>query len=190
VNRSVLDLATTLPNVSGDVGFDQTVVVSNTTAPGFNLSINGGRPGSNLILADGANNTGVSLSRAVVTFSPETVQEFTVQTSVYSAEYGTSGGGIINATTKSGTNAFNGTALYYMRNPVFEAAPWTNAVTNRPVATLKSNQFFFCGWWSGCYSQTLRWAQSHLLLCGDRTLLSPGSRHGVCTVADRSNAQW
>ena len=143
VNRSVLDLAATLPNVSGDVGFDQTVVVSNTTAPGFNLSINGGRPGSTLILADGANNTGVSLSRAVVTFSPETVQEFTVQSSVYSAEYGTTGGGIINATTKSGTNSFNGTALAYIRNPAVAAAPWTNALTNRPVATLRSNQFSF-----------------------------------------------
>src|SRR6266496_4122302 len=44
-NRSVLDLASTLPNVSGDVGFDQSIVASNTTAPGFNLSVNGGRPG-------------------------------------------------------------------------------------------------------------------------------------------------
>jgi len=144
-NRSVLDLAATLPNVSGDVGFDQTIVVSNTTAPGFNLSVNGGRPGSTLMLADGANNTGVSLSRAMVTFSPETVQEFTVQTSAYSAEYGTTGGGIINATTKSGTNRLTGTALAYIRNPAVAAAPWTNAATNRPVATLRSNQFSFAG---------------------------------------------
>ncbi len=114
---------------------------SNATVPGFNLSINGGRPGSTLILADGANNTGVSLARAVLTFSPETVQEFTVQTSAYSAEYGRTGGGIINATTKSGTNSFNGTALAYIRNPAVAAAPWTNATSNRPVATLRSNQF-------------------------------------------------
>ncbi|MBO0720731.1 MAG: TonB-dependent receptor [Blastocatellia bacterium] len=141
MNRSVLDLAATLPNVSGDVGFDQTIVTSNTTAPGFNLSLNGGRPGSTIFLADGANNTGVSLSRTMVTFSPETIQEFTVQTSAYSAEYGSTGGGIINATTKSGTNQFNGTALAYLRNPAVAAAPWTNAVTNRPEATLRSNQF-------------------------------------------------
>ncbi|MBO0798220.1 MAG: carboxypeptidase regulatory-like domain-containing protein, partial [Blastocatellia bacterium] len=83
MNRSVLDLAATLPNVSGDVGFDQPIVTSNTTAPGFNLSLNGGRPGSTIFLADGANNTGVSLSRTMVTFSPETIQEFTVQTSAY-----------------------------------------------------------------------------------------------------------
>jgi len=142
-NRSVLDLAATLPNISGDVGFDQTIVVTNTTAPGFNLSLNGGRPGSTLMLADGVNNTGVSLSRAIVTFSPETVQEFTVQTSAYSAEYGTTGGGIINITTKGGTNELHGVALAYMRGPKFSAAPWSNAVTNRPVATLRSSQYSF-----------------------------------------------
>jgi hypothetical protein len=60
-----------------------------------------GRGGSlsTQIMADGTNNTGISLGRTMVSFSPETVQEFTVQTSVYSAEYGTTGGGIINATT-------------------------------------------------------------------------------------------
>lgn len=36
----------------------------------------------------------------MVRFSPETVQEFTVQTSAYSAEYSQSGGGILNASTK------------------------------------------------------------------------------------------
>ena len=72
-------------------------------------------------MADGTNNTGISLGRTMVSFSPETVQEFTVQTSVYSAEYGTTGGGIINATTKSGTNRLTGTALWYNRNPAFAA---------------------------------------------------------------------
>src|SRR4051812_15058246 len=112
-NRSVLDLAATTPNVAGDTGSEDPAVTSGVPAPGYNLSINGGRPGSNAILADGANNTGVGIARQVVSFSPETVQEFTVQSSAYSAEYGMSGGGIINATTKSGTNQFHGQALWY-----------------------------------------------------------------------------
>jgi hypothetical protein len=87
------------------------------------------------------NNTGVSLGRAMVSFSPETVQEFSVQTSAFSAEYGQTGGGIISATTKSGTNNLNGTLLWYNRNPVFAAAPWTMATQNRPRPTLKYNQF-------------------------------------------------
>jgi hypothetical protein len=141
VNRSVLDLALTQPNVSGDAGSENPVITSVTTCPGCNLSVNGGRSLSTQFLSDGANNTGVSLARTMVSFSPETVQEFTVQTTAYSAEYGTSGGGIINATTRSGTNQINGTALWYNRNPAFAAAPWTLASSNRSPATLKYNQF-------------------------------------------------
>ncbi len=141
VNRSVLDLALTLPNVSGDAGTENPALVSVTTCPGCNLSVGGGRPLNTQMTADGTNNTGISLARTMVSFSPETVQEFTVQTTAYSAEYGNTGGGIINATTKSGTNLFTGTALWYNRNPDFAAAPWTNAASNRPVPTLKYNQF-------------------------------------------------
>jgi hypothetical protein len=141
LNRSVLDLALTLPNVSGDAGSEDPVITSVTPCPGCNLSVGGGRPMSTLILADGGNNTGVSLARTIVSFTPETVQEFTIQTSAFSAEYGQSGGGVINVTTKSGTNSLNGTVLWYNRNPDFAAAPFTLAATNRPVPTLKYNQF-------------------------------------------------
>jgi hypothetical protein len=141
VNRSVLDLALTLPNVSGDAGSENPGLTAGTSCPGCTLSVGGGRPLSTQMMADGTNNTGISLGRSMVSFSPETVQEFTVQTTVYSAEYGTTGGGIINATTKSGTNRLNGTALWYNRNPAFAAAPWTTAANNRPQPTLKYNQF-------------------------------------------------
>jgi hypothetical protein len=141
VNRSVLDLALTLPNVSGDAGSENPAMVAVTTCPGCNLSVGGGRPLSTAMMADGTDNTGVSLARTMVSFSPETVQEFTVQTTVYSAEYGKTGGGIINTTTKSGTNRLTGTALWYNRNPAFAAAPFTLAANNRPQPTLKYNQF-------------------------------------------------
>ena len=141
LNRSVLDLALTLPNVSGDAGSEDPVITSVTTCPGCNLSVGGGRPMSTMIMADGTNNTGISLARTMVSFTPETVQEFSVQTSVFSAQYGTTGGGIINATTKSGTNELHGTALWYNRNPFFAAAPFTLATTNRSPPTLKYNYF-------------------------------------------------
>ena len=140
-NRSVLDLALTLPNVAGDAGTENPALVGVTTCPGCNLSIGGGRPMSSQIMADGTSNTGVSLGRTMVSFSPETVQEFTVQTSAFSAQYGNTGGGVINATTKSGTNQFSGTALWYNRNPDFAAAPFTLATNNRSKPTLKYNQF-------------------------------------------------
>ena len=143
VNRSVLDLAVLLPNVSGDVGSENPAVTSGATLPGYNLSLNGGRPGSTSILADGVNNTGVGLARAVVSFSPETVQEFSVQTSAYSAEYGQTGGGVISATTKSGTNRLTGVAMWLTRNPATYAAPFTMASVNRPVSNLRDNQTSF-----------------------------------------------
>jgi hypothetical protein len=138
-NRSVLDLAVLQPNVAGDAGTENPAITSNATVPGYNLSVNGGRPGSTQFLADGVNNTGVSYGRTMVSFTPETVQEFTIQTNAYSAEYGTAGGGIINSTTKSGTNRLSGTALWYNRNPAFAAAPFTLATTNRPKPTQKDN---------------------------------------------------
>ncbi len=139
-NRSVLDLALTAPNVTGDAGSEDPGVSSDQPVPGFNLSAGGGRPGSTALLADGVNNTGVGLARSVVSFTPETVQEFTVQTSAYSAEYGQTGGGVINVTTKSGTNDFNGVALWYHRNPVTNARPWRQGTAPRPANNLRYNQ--------------------------------------------------
>jgi hypothetical protein len=138
-NRSVLDLALTAPNVSGDAGSEDPEVTSGQPVPGFNLNLNGGRAGSTAILADGVNNTGVGVARAVVSFTPETVQEFTVQTSAYSAEFGRTGGGVISATTKSGTNKYQGVALFYHRNPATNARRWTTS-TLRPPNNLRYSQ--------------------------------------------------
>jgi hypothetical protein len=132
-NRSVLDMAMTVANVHGDAGNEDPDLASTIPTPGYNLFVNGGRAGSTNILADGARNTGVGLARAVVTFSPDSVQEFTVQTSNFSAEYGQSGGGIINMTTRSGTNRFYGNLNWYNRNPVFGAGTYTTSPTIRPA---------------------------------------------------------
>ncbi|MBS1792767.1 MAG: carboxypeptidase regulatory-like domain-containing protein [Acidobacteria bacterium] len=139
-NRSVLDLAMTMPNVAGDAGTEDVDANSTQPVPGFNLTVNGGRPGSTTILADGVNNTGIGIARAVVSFTPETVQEFNVQSSAYSAEFGTTGGGVINVTTKSGTNQFAGTALIYHRNPATNAQPWRQGTAPRPDNNLRFTQ--------------------------------------------------
>jgi Carboxypeptidase regulatory-like domain len=139
-NRSVLDLALTAVNVSGAAGTEDPDLGSEIPTPGMNLFINGGRAGSTSILADGARNTGVGLGRAVVTFSPDTVQEFTVQTSNFSAEFGQTGGGVINMTTKSGTNEYRSLASWYHRNPALNAAPFTTATVNRPQSNRRQHQ--------------------------------------------------
>src|SRR5215831_8365921 len=141
-NRSVLDLALTVAGVVGVAGTEDPELDSGTIpAPGYNVSINGGRAGSTAILADGARNTGVGLGRAVVTFSPDTVQEFTVQTSNFSAEYGQTGGGVINMSTKSGTNQYSGLLYWYHRNPALNAAPFTINANNRPESNRRQSQF-------------------------------------------------
>jgi hypothetical protein len=52
---------------------------------------------------------------------PDALQEFSVQTSNYSAEYGENAGGVVNVITKSGTNNFHGDAFEFVRNPVLNA---------------------------------------------------------------------
>ena len=139
-NRSVLDLALTVSNVTGAAGTEDPELGSEIPTPGFNLFVNGGRAGSTAILADGARNTGVGLGRAVVTFSPDTVREFTVQTSNFSAEFGQTGGGVINMTTKSGTNRYEGLGYWYHRSPPLSAAPFSTATANRPKSNRVQNQ--------------------------------------------------
>jgi outer membrane receptor protein involved in Fe transport len=140
-NRSVLDLALTVGNVTGAAGTEDPEMGSEIPTPGFNLFVNGGRAGSTSIMSDGARNTGVGLGRAVVTFSPDTVREFTVQTSNFSAEYGQTGGGVINMSTKSGSNRYEGLLYWYHRNPALNAAPFTTASVNRPQANRRQHQF-------------------------------------------------
>jgi hypothetical protein len=83
------------------------------------FSINGGVNRSNLFLLDGATNTanegGNSGSLAFVP-PVEAVEEVRVSTNVYDAQYGRTGGGVVNVSVRSGTNAFRGTASYLHRD--------------------------------------------------------------------------
>ena len=56
----------------------------------------------------------------------EAVQEFSVQTSGMSAEFGHSSGGVFNFALKSGTNDLHGSAFYYLRNEDLNANSWMN----------------------------------------------------------------
>ena len=101
---------TSLPGTAGDT---------------FSGSINGGQLFSHEILIDGVTIGRYDLSGGSLDeFSPGTdsIAEFKVQTSNYSAEYGETGGGIANFSYKSGTNDFHGSLFEYNKNPVFNAA--------------------------------------------------------------------
>jgi Carboxypeptidase regulatory-like domain/TonB dependent receptor len=82
----------------------------------------------NSTAVDGANNNQALMSetrgRATgipYVYSQDSIQEFQVNTAVYSAELGQAAGGITNAVTKSGTNLFHGDLFYYLRYPTWNA---------------------------------------------------------------------
>src|SRR5438552_19095581 len=68
--------------------------------------------------------TALGTTQALV--SVDDLQEFRVQSSTYSAEYGRNPGGQFAFETKSGTNQWHGTVYDYLRNDVFDANDWFN----------------------------------------------------------------
>src|SRR5215510_6917710 len=110
------------------------------------LSFAGQRGTLNSLTVDGTDNNntffGQSLGRtgsgrAPYQFSQDAVQEFQVNTNGYSAELGRAGGAVINAITKSGTNAFHGSAFWYYRDQSLNAGNPFNKINNA-FATLPS----------------------------------------------------
>jgi hypothetical protein len=69
------------------------------------------------------------------------LQEFAIQTSQYSAEFGRAGGGVINLAIKSGTNDFHGFGYDYLRNNNLDARPYDFTGTNPASAPIRRNQF-------------------------------------------------
>lgn len=90
-----------------------------------NVNINGARSSQNNWLLDGADNVDTGSNLAVINYiSLDSVAEFKILRSNYTAEFGTRGGGQINAITKSGTNAFHGGAFEFLRNDGMDAVPF------------------------------------------------------------------
>jgi hypothetical protein len=73
--------------------------------------------------------------------SVDALQEFRVQSSTYSSEYGRNPGGQFSFVTRSGTNQWHGSAFEYLRNNVFDANDWFNDYYNKPTSPLRQNDF-------------------------------------------------
>ncbi|HEU4386801.1 MAG TPA: carboxypeptidase regulatory-like domain-containing protein [Blastocatellia bacterium] len=85
------------------------------------VSIGGNRPNANYFLLDGTTNTDPTFNTLNLSPSPDSVQEFKVQTGSYSAEMGGAGGGQVNIVTRTGTNQFHGTVYEFLRNGALDA---------------------------------------------------------------------
>ena len=114
---------------------------------GASLSINGNSSNGNLWLVNGANNLDIGSNRTLLVFpSVDAIGEFTILRNNYSAEYGFAGGGIINVVTKSGGQAFHGSAFEFLRNDALDAA---NFFLNRAGLTKNKLRYNNFGWTLG-----------------------------------------
>ena len=135
--RNYADLALLSPGVRRSA-------ISESRDASFN--VNGLRSAVNSFILDGVDNNsyGTSnqgFSNQLVQVSPDAVEQFKVQTNNFSAEYGRTGGAVINASMRSGTNAFHGTGWEFNRNTKLNAEGFFHPSTGKPK--FDRNQFGF-----------------------------------------------
>jgi len=151
---------------------------------GSQVSISGGRPQQNNYRVDGISindyANGGPGSVLGGNLGVDAIQEFSVLTSNYSAEYGKTSGGVVNAITRSGTNQIHGSAYEFLRNSALDARRFFDGPT---VPAFKRNQF------GGALGGPIR--HDHTFIFGDyegirqslgttqvNTVLSPAARTG------------
>ena len=139
IERDVMSLVRAIPGIIANPTVGQAKGSRNVFDSEF--SVAGGRSSMNEVLLDGSANTIGDFNGVVVVPPQDSVQEFRVETSSYSAEFGRSGGGTVNIVTKAGTNQYNGTAYYYHQNDAFNANSFTNNRNGIPRPFLRRHQY-------------------------------------------------
>jgi len=136
-NRDVFSLALSAAGVSslssGQSGF----------ANGVNFAVNGMRPRGNNIMIDGQDNNDPSITgRSASVNNTDIVQEIRLITNQFSAEYGRAAGSVLNVVTKSGTNAFHGSAFWFANRNDFNSLSNLDKAAGRTEAPYRNdNQF-------------------------------------------------
>ncbi len=105
------------------------------------FQIGGGQAGQSQILIDGVPTNGAYLNVVTVIPTQDAIQEFKVQTNNLGPEYGRFAGGVINLSTKSGTNGFHGTAYEFLRNKVLNANDFFSNAGGVPRPPFTQNQY-------------------------------------------------
>jgi len=135
---------TFLAQMSAGVNTPQADTRGNAASGAF--SANGLRPSQNNYLLDGIDNNSDTVdflngTNYVVLPPLDAIQEFKVQTSDFSAEFGRSGAAVLNATIKSGTNELHGSAWEFFRNDHLDAADFFENAHKIKKGDLQMNQF-------------------------------------------------
>ncbi len=105
------------------------------------FQIGGGQAGQSQILIDGVPTNGAYLNVVTVIPTQDAIQEFKVQTNNLGPEYGRFAGGVINLSTKSGTNAFHGSGYDFLRNKLLNANDFFSNAGGSPRPAFTQNQF-------------------------------------------------
>lgn len=113
---------------------------SQNATQGGAVSVNGAREQSNNFLLDGIDNNDLAINQIVIPPSVDAVEEFKVQSSTYSAEFGRNGGGQFNYVTKSGTNTWRFAGYEFLRNAALDAKNFFDD-ENRDIPQFQRNLF-------------------------------------------------
>lgn len=115
----------------------------NSETRGVGVAVNGQRESGTEILLDGVENVNIFTYAVAQQIPIDAVQEYSVITNNFSAQYGRASGGVVNVTTKAGANRFHGSAWEFNRLSAYTANTYQNAVTGTPKGTYTRNQFGF-----------------------------------------------
>ncbi|HET7747012.1 MAG TPA: TonB-dependent receptor, partial [Vicinamibacteria bacterium] len=111
---------------------------------GSDLSVSGSGTTANLWLVDGANNNDIGSNRTILIYpNVESIEEFKIHRSSYSAEFGQASGATVNVVTKSGTNDFHGSLYYFGRNEKLNSRSYFLEKADQPKENLSRHDFGF-----------------------------------------------
>lgn len=146
--RNALQLQSLVPGAGATAGAGQ--------GQNGTISINGGRQNGNNYVLDGGDNHDPYFNSPSVFPPPDALEEFSIQTNSYSAEFGRNAGALMNAVTRSGTNQWHGSAFEFLRNEKLNARNFfANSIPpfkrNQYGATFggpvrRDKTFFFVSW--------------------------------------------
>ena len=140
--RNFVNLTRTVPGVvRGIPGANIDGAGSLAWRASASFSANGQRPRDNNYMLDGVDNNETWLQTVVLFPSVDALDEFKLQTSTYSAEFGRSLGGVVNLQIKSGTNTLHGSAFEFLRNDAFDANNFFNNRAGREKPDFSQHQY-------------------------------------------------
>jgi len=140
--RNFVNLTRTVPGVvRGIPGANIDGAGSLAWRASASFSANGQRPRDNNYMLDGVDNNETWLQTVVLFPSVDALDEFKLQTSTYSAEFGRSLGGVVNLQIKSGTNAIHGSGFEFLRNDAFDENNYFNERAGRAKPNFSQHQY-------------------------------------------------